>query len=356
MPEDLGERTEEATPKRLADARRDGNVARSGDLAGALSLLAVTVLLWLGFVPALGGLRQVVETSLASDSLAELVDPAAAGDLAARLLGWTVRIGAPLVVAAWIAAYLANFGQIGWLVSVQAVRPKLSKLNPLSGLKRLLGPAGMVKAALDASKVAVVLAVVVLSIVGMFDRILVLPYLEPMTAMGAAATLLLHLALRVVAVLLVLGLLDYLWQRHKHRRDLRMTKTEVREELKQMEGDPETKKRRMRIQQQIALQRISSAVPKADVIITNPEHISIAVAYDADTMNAPKVLAKGQDHLALRIRQIALAHGIPIVERKPLARALYREVEPGQEIPPDFYQAVAEILAYVYRLAGKATA
>ena len=133
-----------------------------------------------------------------------------------------------------------------------------------------------------------------------------------------------------------------------------MTKHEVKDEMKQSEGDPQVKKRRLRIQQQIAMQRVSAAVPKADVVVTNPEHVALAIQYDAAQMNAPKVIAKGADYLAIRIRQIALANGIPVVERPPLARALYRQVAVGQEIPPDFYNAVAEILAYVYGLRRKA--
>jgi flagellar biosynthetic protein FlhB len=150
-------------------------------------------------------------------------------------------------------------------------------------------------------------------------------------------------------------LIDFLYQRWKLNNDLRMTKQQVKEEMKQSEGDPEVKRRRMRMQQQIAMQRISTAVPKADVIVTNPEHISVAIQYDQATMRAPKVVAKGADFLAMRIRQIALQHDIPIVERKPLARALYKEVAINQEIPPAFYKAIAEILAYVYRLAGITT-
>ncbi|MHC5023403.1 MAG: EscU/YscU/HrcU family type III secretion system export apparatus switch protein, partial [Planctomycetota bacterium] len=164
---------------------------------------------------------------------------------------------------------------------------------------------------------------------------------------------LLTLALRVVAVLLLLGFIDFFYQKWKHTQDLRMTKQQVKDEMKQAEGDPEVKKRRLRMQQQIAMQRINASVPKADVVVTNPEHIAVALQYDANRMNAPRVVAKGADFLALRIRQIAVQHGIPVVERKPLARALYREVPVGREVPPEFYQAVAEILAYVYRLGGR---
>ena len=150
----------------------------------------------------------------------------------------------------------------------------------------------------------------------------------------------------------MLGLIDFMYQRWRYSADLKMTKQQVKDEMKQSEGDPDVKRRRLRMQQQIALQRISTAVPKADVVVTNPEHISIAIQYDQATMRAPKVVAKGADFLAMRIRQIALQHGIPIVERRPLARSLYKDVAINQEIPPAYYKAVAEILAYVFRLSA----
>ena len=157
-------------------------------------------------------------------------------------------------------------------------------------------------------------------------------------------------------VLLVLGLLDYAFQRWQHEKDLRMSKQEVKEDMKRMEGDPLVKQRRTRIARQLALQRIGQAVPKADVVVTNPTHFSVALKYDSKTMTAPKVVAKGADFLAMRIRQIALANGVPLVERKEIAQALYKSVEVGQEVPPQLYNAVAEVLAYVYRLGGRKTA
>jgi flagellar biosynthetic protein FlhB len=186
------------------------------------------------------------------------------------------------------------------------------------------------------------------------EEIVVMPYLSPMQSLGKGGWLILDLSLRLLAVLIVLGLLDFFYQRWKHNQDMKMTKQQVKDELKQSEGDPDVKRRRVRMQQQVAMQRISAAVPKADVVVTNPEHVSVAIKYDAATMSAPKVIAKGADLLALKIRQIALRHGIPIVERKALARALYRQVAVNQEIPPSFYKAVAEILAYVYRLNPRA--
>jgi flagellar biosynthesis protein FlhB len=353
MADDLGERTEEATPRRRQEAREEGNVARSQDLTSALLLVVATVAVWAASMPMLRRGTIVLEQALDGARLADPLNIETARD-AALTLGWfALLVALPVLVAAWGAAYLANLLQIGWLFSAKAAQPKLSKLNPMRGFQRIFGISGLVKVTLDSLKVFVVMLVAGLTVAQHRDRIIVLPYLEVMPALAQIGRLMLDLALRVLAVLLLLGVLDYLYQKWKHSRDLRMTKQQVKDELKQTEGDPEVRRRRFRMQQQIAQQRINAAVPKADVIVTNPEHVSVALAYEPERMGAPRVVAKGADYLALRIRQIAMQHGIPIVQRPPLARALYKDVPVGREVPPQFYQAVAEILAYVYRLSGR---
>lgn len=352
MAEDLGEKSEEPTPKRRQEARDEGNVSKSQDLSAVILLGLVSAGVWVAAMPMLSQGKVALEMLLdGSLGYAMRVDDVA--DITTVIAGIAVRIVLPILLIAWAAAYLSHFVQVGWLFTLKAVRPKLSKLNPISGFKRVFGLSALVKASLDSLKVLIVVVVVTLTIMQYSERVLVLPYLTVLQCLNQIGWLMLDLAARVLAVLLILGVLDFFYQRWKHTKDLKMTKQQVKDEMKQTEGDPETRKRRMRMQQQIAMQRVSAAVPKADVIVTNPEHISIAIQYDADRMNAPKVVAKGADFLALRIRQIAIKHNIPIVERKPLARALYRSVAVGREIPPEFFQAVAEILAYVYRLSGR---
>ena len=185
------------------------------------------------------------------------------------------------------------------------------------------------------------------------DTIAALPTMTLGAATAASAQMTFMLAIKLAALLVVLALMDFAFQKFQHTKDMRMTKQEVRQELKDMDGDPLMKQRRARVARQLAMQRMSQEVPKADVIITNPTHLSIALRYDSDNMRAPKVIAKGADFMAMRIRQIATANGIPLVERKPLARAMYASVEVGDEVPEEHYAAVAEILAYVYRLSGK---
>lgn len=352
MADDLGERTEEATPKRRQEAREEGNVFKSQDLAAALLLTAVTIAMWMATMPSLGKGKLLLE-ALLDGSLSIGLDTASLYEVTVVVLGAAVRIALPILLALWLAAYFSTFLQVGWLFTVKAVQPKLGKLNPLKGFQRIFGISGLVKVTLDSLKVLLVVVVASLTMYQHREEMVLLPYLGLMQAMGKIGWLIFDLALRVLAVLLLLGVLDFLYQKWKHAKDLRMTKQQVKDELKQTEGDPEVKRRRQRIQQQMAMHRLSSAVPKADVIVTNPEHLSIAIQYDGEKMNAPRVVAKGADYLALRIRQIAMQHGIPIVQRQPLARALYKSVEVGREVPPEFYQAVAEVLAYVYRLSGR---
>jgi flagellar biosynthetic protein FlhB len=350
MADDLGERTEEATPKKKQEARDEGRVAKSQDLAAVILLVVTSAAVAATAMWMLGEGKTGMERVLAAEDASSLLHNDSAMEAVVFVAMMTARIAAPLLIVAWIAGLLSHLVQIGWLVSPKALMPKPDKLNPISGFKRVFGLSALVKAGLDALKVLLVVAVAVWTIRQRGEQMLTLPYLTTMEGLASVGWLMLDLALRLLAVLLILAILDLIYQKWKHAEDLKMTKQQVKDEMKQTEGDPETKRRRMRMQQQIAAQRISAAVPKADVVVTNPEHISIALQYDEETMRAPKVLAKGADHLALRIRRIAAQHGIPIVERKPLARAMYRSVEAGQEIPPDFYKAVAEVLAYVYQL------
>lgn len=354
MADDLGERSEEATPRRLQQAREEGNVSKSMDLAGAMLLLVGTLVTAAATMPALRDTRLMMETLLDFSRLGGGMHESSIDETLSFTGLIVLRVLGPALFGIWIAAYIAHVWQVGFLFSAKAVAPSLKKLNPLEGAKRIFGISGVMKATLDALKVVVVLIVAAQAIIRADRELIGLPQLTAIGGVALVARLLFSLALQVVAALIILGILDFVYQRWKYSRDLRMTKQQVKDEHKQLEGDPEVKKRRMRMQQQIAMQRIGAAVPQADVIVTNPEHISIAIQYDPKTMSAPKVIAKGADFLALRIRQLATQHGVPIVERKPLARAMYKDVSVGQEVPPQFYQAVAEILAYVFRLSGRA--
>ena len=356
MAEDLGERTEDATPKRRREAREEGNVARSNDAANAMLLLGAVLVLAASMRPFVGTLAAMLEQALgdpagsaplrADEVSADVVPLALAGALAA----------APVVAGATLIAILAHLWQVGFLVSSKSLEPKIERLDPFKGFGRIFGAQGAIKTLMDLAKVALVAWIAWTVATGLLPQIAALPELGVLRGFEEIGAMGLSLALQAGAALIVLGLADYGLQRFRHERDLRMTKQQVKDEWKESDGDPEVRKRRMQIARQVAMQRLQAAVPKADVIVTNPEHISVAIQYDPARMDAPRIVAMGADHLALRIRQIALRHAIPIVERKPLARALYANAKVGQEIPPDHYKAVAEILAFVYRLKGRAVA
>jgi flagellar biosynthetic protein FlhB len=206
------------------------------------------------------------------------------------------------------------------------------------------------------AKTIAIIALAVTVIHGDLPAILMMAELPAMSTFHIASQMVYSLALKMAAALVVLAIIDYMYQRWQHDRDMRMSKEEVKEEMRRMEGDPLVKQRRARVARQLAMQRLGTDVPKADVVVTNPTHFAIALRYDPQTMRAPKVVAKGADFMAMRIRQIAIANGVPLVERKELARGLYKAVDVGQEVPAEFYNTVAEILAYVYRLSGRRSA
>ena len=353
MPADFGEKTEPATPRRREDARKQGQVARSQDLAAA-------TLLFVGFVvmdllgPRLWqSLLTVTRTALTPESPTCLDDnlpyvTAMAMEIARRL--------APLLLIPFLAILLVLLAQVGWLFTFKPLIPAFSKINPLNGFKRLFSARMLMMAVTNIGKVVIVAAVGYLTLAGSAAAIIYAFTLEFGDMFRLAAALMFKLGIRLSGALLVLALLDLAWQRYRHERDLRMTKEEVKDEFRSMEGDPKVKQRRRNVQLQLAVQRLRRDVPTADVVVSNPTHVAVAIRYDSARMTAPKVVAKGADHLALRIRQIAAEFGIPVVQRPPLARALYADVEVGESIPERFYRAVAEILAYVYELTGRAPA
>ncbi|RJP35171.1 MAG: flagellar biosynthesis protein FlhB [Phycisphaerales bacterium] len=353
MPAEAGERTEAPTPRRRREARQKGQIARSQDLTAVVILLASLLALRL-LCPHMGAvLLNVFHRALTDPAV---TDPNQASPLAVAVFTQAAAVVAPILGVVLVAGLAAVWAQVGWIFTVQPLTPNLGKLNPISGITRLFSGRSVASMLINVGKLALVGSVAYATLIGSADRVLYASQLEFESVVVVTLELMFTLALRLVLVLLLLAIIDYVYQRYRHEKDLKMTKEEVKDELRSMEGDPVVKQRRRRVQQQLALQRLRRDVPKADVIVTNPTHVAVAIQYDAQTMPAPRVVAKGGDYLALRIRQIALQLGIPIVERPPLARMVYSEVEVGQYIPEKFYQAIAEILAYVYRLTGKSMA
>jgi len=352
MAEDLSDKTEAPTPRRREEAREQGQIARSADLTAAALLLGF-LLLMNSFGPNLiKALKALMLELLSAGSLSNLDSQTIAPAILRSFIA-AAGAAAPLLVGGVIVAIVANLLQVGLFFSGRRLQPNFEVLNPLRGFGRIFQSENLVHLVINLLKLSLVGLLAWSAVNQRIDQIISIQQLTYMQAFGLGASIVYAVGLRIAVLLLVLAIIDYTWHRFKTERELRMSKQEVKEEMRRMEGDPKIKQRRRQIALQMASKRLAKDVPTADVIITNPTHFAIALKYDAASMHAPKVVAKGQDLLAQRIREIAIAHGIPIIERKPLARALYRLVEVGKEIPEQFYSAVAEILAYVYELTGK---
>ncbi len=344
------EKTEQPTPRRRTEARDEGQIGKSQDLSAAVVLLGGLLLLYYTGQKILARLVDLTRGCLQADRTA--TDVSAMGATLMGVLREAALIVLPLMLLVLVLALVSMFLQVGWLFSFKPVRPSLGKLNPLNGLKRMFGPRAFIQLVMGLAKMSLLGLVAYMTIRDEVNTLVFASSLHKLGIVALAAQLVFRLGIRLALVLLILAIFDYIYQRHRTEKDIMMTKEEVKEEMKRMEGDPKVKQRRRQVQMQMALKRIRAAVPKADVVITNPTELAIAIQYDERTMNAPRVTAKGAGLLAKHIRELAIEYGVPIVERKPLAQALYKTVEVGQEIPAQFYRAVAEILAYVYELAG----
>lgn len=344
------EKTEAPTPRRRLEARNKGQVARSQDLPAAVLLFAGLWALYFLGTDLWNGLATIVRTALYAETASSTGDVLTLAVASAVETLWRV---APILLVLFAVGWAVQFSQVGPLLTAHPLMPTLAKISPLQGIKRLCSVRSVMLAVINVAKLIVVGILAWLIMADNAAAILYAFTLDYHEMFRLGATLVFDMGIRITTALLLLAFLDFAWQRHRHERDLRMTKEEVKDEMRSMEGDPKLKARRRQVQLQLALQRLRKEVPKADVVVTNPTHYAVAIQYDAESMPAPKVVAKGADYAALRIRALAAEHGIPVVERKPLARALFESVDEGQYIPERFYRAIAEILAFVYELTGR---
>ena len=353
MAEDNDNKTEAPTPRRRQEAREEGNIARSTDLTASVLLIGSVVLLKMCGTPLVEALKTFLHEMLSAHSLGAIdLGSATQASLHGVLLAGSAL--APLLLGLMLLAVVVNIAQVGFFLSTKRLEPNLGALNPLRGIGKLFsGPQTAVALLMNLLKLVLVGAVAYSAVDGRLGLIVSAQQLGFSQAFGLGAEVLYSIALRVGALLFVLAAVDFAWQKYRIERDLRMTKQEVKEEMKRMEGDPHIKQRRRQLAQQMLKNKMKKAVPTADVVVTNPTEFAVAIKYDPETMNAPRVVAKGRGLIAAEIRRIAIEHGVPILERKPLARALYKIVDIGQEVPEEFYSAIAEILAYVYELTGK---
>jgi|UniRef100_A0A7C5AMH5 flagellar biosynthetic protein FlhB len=347
------DRTEKPTPKRRAEAREKGQIARSRDLAASLVLLTGFLLL-VGSSP-WGGRRL-------SDMMRQSLEALSSGSLTAARLHllfmnyafFLATLLVPIFLGLVCAAVIANFAQGGWVFSPQRLVPDLTRVAPFPGFKRLFSGNSLVELAKSLAKVALMAGVAYFSFCQQLPHLLALLRQEAGQVAVHLRTATFDLTGWLIIPLLALGGLDFFYQRHRHEKSLWMTKQEVKDEMRQTEGDPRIKARIRSLMRQMAAKRMMAAVPKADVVVTNPTHVAVALKYDRATMIAPQVVAKGQGFVALKIIALAQEAGVPRVENPALARSLYRLVEVGEVIPISLYRAVAEVLVYIYRLKARA--
>jgi flagellar biosynthesis protein FlhB len=349
---DDSQKTEEPTQRKFDEARKKGQVASSREL-NHWFMLSAAALVILGLGPGAvaelaAAMRPFVEAPHLIAADFDHLRLAVARLLGAAALALSFALG--LLAAAAAAAGLV---QHGLLLSAESLKPKLEKISPLSGAKRLFSARSLTEFVKGVAKIGVVGGVGAWLLAAGLDGVAATVTLDPAALLRYAHERAFGLMIGVSAVVALVAGADLLYQRFEFRKSMRMTRQELKDELKQSDGDPQVKAKLRQLRMERARRRMMAAVPTADVVVTNPTHYAVALGYDSATMSAPKVVAKGQDLVALRIRELAREHGVPVVENPPLARALHAAVELDQEIPPEHYKAVAEVIGYVLRLKGK---
>lgn len=346
------DKTEEATPKKKSDARKKGQVARSKEVNLAFTLLASTlVLLILGTYVGnnlLSTLRMFLSNYISTN-----IDYTNIKSLTMIVLWRIGMIVLPVVIPIMIFGILANFIQVGFMVTQEPIKPQLSKLNPINGFKRIFSMRTFVETLKDIAIVSVLGYTGYTFVRDNYPYLLNISTLRTGAVPAAFGKLVTSIFFKITIIMIVVALVDYLYQRYQYNKELRMTKQEIKEEFKQQEGDPQIKSRIRQKQREMASRRMMQAVPDATVVVTNPTHIACALRYEEEKDSAPKLIAKGADNVAIKIKEIAKENNVPIIENRTLARLIYSEVELDTEVPNEMYQAVAEILAVVYKMKKK---
>jgi len=353
-----GERTEPATAKKLRDARNKGQVAQSKDLGNGIMLLTFIILLkvFLGYLGEsfIGAFTKVYNkiSDFAANSGQDFNINMAQYTMQEILIS-ILLILLPFFGISLIVAFVVEVVQVKWKVTTQPLKPKFNKLNPISGVKRLFSVQSLVNLLKSLLIIVALIIVVYNEIKDKIDVIYNFYDKSLQVSIMYIGDIILDMGLKVSIVMILIGFLDYIYQKLKFKNDMKMTKQEVKDEYKNSEGDPKVKAQQRSRMRQASMRRMMKSVPTADVVITNPTHFAVAIKYEQGKTGAPIVVAKGEDFLAAKIKDVAKENGVAIVENKPLARMLYYNVELEQEIPPELYQAVAEVLAFVYKMKNK---
>lgn len=350
-----GEKTESATPKKRQDARKKGQVAKSPELPGAF-ILFFTFLSFIMF----GGFLKERFTELFTvtfhDYLLNEISISNVTSLLGNLIVESFIMLSPIFAITMLIAVIGNYLQIGLLFTGDPIMMKFSKMNPIEGAKKIFSIRSFVEFLKTMLKLVVVAYVVYSTIWNEKNELLKLSHYSLDYTFSFIASITIQLGVKIGLILVVLAIFDYMYQKYEHEKQLKMSKQDIKDEYKKSEGDPLIKGKIKERQRKLAMQRMMQEVPKADVVITNPTHFAIALKYESGEMAAPKVIAKGKDYVAIKIKELAKSNGVVLMENKPLARALYEKVEIGESIPADLFQAVAEVLAYVYKFKGKMNA
>lgn len=347
-----GDKTEKATPKRRADARKEGQVARSQDMNGAVVLLASMLVLAVMAPKMMDSLKQMMTTTLVAIETPDVVTKDGLGPIVSANAVVLAKVIGPIAVVCMVAGLIVNVAQVRWKPSAKPIKPNFKKINPLQGAKNVFGPQMYFESSKTVVKVGAVGGIAALALFPKLDELAALVGMPPEQLMPHMADLVLGIALRAGAAYLVIAIVDYAWQKYRHEKQMKMSKQEVKEEAKSQDTPAEVKSAIRRRQMEAARKRMMDDVPTADVVVTNPTHYAVALKYDGDSL-APEVVAKGKDLIAFQIRRVAEAAGVPVISDPPLARGLHKSVEIGHQIPEEFFQAVAQLLAFVYRVAGR---
>ena len=348
-----GEKTEQPTSKKLSDARKEGKVAKSKEVVNGIALFGF--FLGLRVFTSFAGFRFEEIFSWIYSIIPDVVKMNGSGltintisGIMFALLTRMLIILLPFLVIGFLTGFVANLVQVGWKPTLKPLQPKLNKFNPVSGFKRIFSKQSIVNLLMALAKIFLVFYISYLTVRDQANNLFILYDVNLKAALNLIFRIIVDTGIKISIIYIILGFIDYAYQRWKFRDDMKMTKQEVKDEYKNTEGDPQIKGKQKQRMMESSRRRMMQNVPKADVVITNPTHLAIAILYDNTKDEAPRVVAKGEDYLAGKIREAAKESGVPIVENKPLARALYATVEVDEVIPPELYQAVAEILAVVY--------
>jgi flagellar biosynthetic protein FlhB len=346
------DKTEKPTSRRRQKAREQGQVVKSQELNSVAVLITGLMAIWMG-----GGYLSSQISNLMRETFANLAQinfsPSEAAAMISKYIGYFLLTAVPVWLAVFAAAALVNIAQVGFLLAPKRLKPDLSKLSPLKGIKKLFALRTFVEAIKNILKLVIVGFVAYITVRSEWENLPDLGQEEVIQIVSYIIDVCFTIFWRCVLAMFILAVLDWSYQKYEHEKELKMSKQEVKDEYKQTEGDPQVKSRIRSLQREQARNRMMAEVPQADVVVTNPTHLAVALAYRSHEMDAPEVVAKGANKIALKIKEVARENGVPVIEDKPLAQALFKAVEVGQSIPGELYEAVATILAHVYRMKNR---